>query len=114
MATYLAGMEGSFQISLLTNYRALFDSFWPPNWLLKDEAPTSKELEAAEKSGSKIVKTNLNSGGAGGGGGGAGAGGGEAKAKKSVLDKMKKSFAEVFLGKADDFEDSDDEDEKVE
>ena len=34
VATSRAGMEGSFRISLLSNYRTEFQSVWPPDWLM--------------------------------------------------------------------------------
>ena len=37
VACYLAGMEGRFTISLLSNYKTEFNSVWPPVWILKGE-----------------------------------------------------------------------------
>lgn len=61
VGAYVAGMEGRFQFSILSNYRCDSTPVWPPAWMLKDEELPG--AEAGEKGGEK-TKRRLMKGGA--------------------------------------------------
>lgn len=49
-ATYIAGMENNFKITVLSNHRAEFKSIWPPLWMLKDlQKEQERRIEMLEK-----------------------------------------------------------------
>jgi hypothetical protein len=68
IAPYLAGMEGKFRLSVLTNYRIDCSPLWPPAWMLRDgdifSAQTDEKLEDQMKRnfvrGSDVAKKNMN------------------------------------------------------
>ena len=61
VGAYVAGMEGRFQFSILSNYRCDSTPVWPPAWMLKDEELPG--AETGEKGGEK-TKRRLMKGGA--------------------------------------------------
>mmetsp|Transcript_3801 Transcript_3801/g.8225 ORF Transcript_3801/g.8225 Transcript_3801/m.8225 type:complete len:1376 (+) Transcript_3801:50-4177(+) len=56
VAAYVAGMEGNFKISVLSNHRAEFTPIWPPIWMLKGERQ-EEEKEIAPNEGSNKART---------------------------------------------------------
>ena len=55
VATYVAGMEGNFTISLLSNYRNEITPLWPPRWMMKGavEGAADAMIEKLGKLGGK-------------------------------------------------------------
>ena len=55
VATYVAGMEGNFTISVLSNYKNDIAPLWPPRWMMKGaaEAAADAMLENFNKFGGK-------------------------------------------------------------
>jgi hypothetical protein len=56
VAAYVAGMEGNFKISVLSNHKAEFTPIWPPMWMLKGERQ-EEEKEIAANEGSNKGRT---------------------------------------------------------
>jgi hypothetical protein len=55
VATYVAGMEGNFTISLLSNYKNDITPLWPPRWMMKGavDAAADALMENLSKYGGK-------------------------------------------------------------
>jgi len=45
IAAYMSGMEGSFSVNMLSNYRTEFLPIWPPTWMLKGEKMPENEIK---------------------------------------------------------------------
>jgi hypothetical protein len=104
VGAYLAGMEGSFNITMVSNYRTEFLPVWPPAWMVKDEK-TSKPT-ATGTLGLLEMTANLD----------AGAKIGKAAAQKGMqtANNVLKQGLRSLFGKVgeDDIEDFDDDEEK--
>ena len=37
ISTYVAGLEGTFTVKVISNYRLSFESVWPPRWMIAQE-----------------------------------------------------------------------------
>eukprot|EP00606_Chrysophyceae_sp_TOSAG23-5_P000052 GSChrysophyteH2.ASY1.ANO1.1648.1 assembled CDS len=55
ISTYVAGMEGTFTVNMISNYRTTFESVWPPRWMMNHEQ-TSEDImrEMAQQTQSKM------------------------------------------------------------
>eukprot|EP00605_Chrysophyceae_sp_TOSAG23-4_P002684 GSChrysophyteH1.ASY1.ANO1.2961.1 assembled CDS len=56
VSTYVSGMEGTFTVNMISNYRASFECVWPPRWLMNQEQ-TSEDLmrELAKETQSQLL-----------------------------------------------------------
>ncbi len=59
VGAYIAGMEGCFTISTVTNYRCEFSPVWPPAWMLKDDSK-HEPLSAQEEFQNRMSKGRAN------------------------------------------------------
>jgi hypothetical protein len=47
IAPYMTGMEGNFTVTLLSNYKTVFEPLWPPKWMImQDDSNALKSLNA--------------------------------------------------------------------
>jgi len=37
ISTYVSGLEGTFTVKVISNYRISFESVWPPRWMVAQE-----------------------------------------------------------------------------
>jgi len=94
IATYLTGMEGNFQLNILTNYRCDVTAIWPPAWMLREEGGKNN----AQSSMIATLGNNV-----------------KAKAKvKGAVDSFTKLFKAFTGGKHDNFDDDDEEEDEEE
>jgi len=93
VATYIAGMEGNFQLNVLSNFRCDVGAVWPPAWMLREDG---KQLSAIDSMGKEKMKGKSSS---------------AVTAIDNLSKLMKSGVHSLMGGKKDDFEEESDEDE---
>jgi hypothetical protein len=56
ISTYVAGLEGTFTVNMISNYRTSFESVWPPRWMMSQEQ-TSEDImrDLAQQTQSELL-----------------------------------------------------------
>lgn len=59
VAAYMSGMEGNFQMNVLSNFRCDVGAVWPPAWMLREEAKNMSSLSSIGKEKTKAQSSAL-------------------------------------------------------
>ena len=59
VATYIRGMEGTFTVKLISQYRVNFESVWPPKWMMGQEQTSEDVVNELASAAQNEVVQNL-------------------------------------------------------